>query len=89
MCGAFDFEGKQNIGHLFLVLAIEIDGTSPKEGMHFCQEFWEYPIQWLILETYDMIFISHEALTAHNWQNKKKYSWHVPAMKFIGVKQLG
>ena len=26
------------------------------------------------------------ALTAHNWQNEKEYSWRVPAMKFIGMK---
>ena len=25
-------------------------GVYPKEGMRFCQEFWEYPIQWLISE---------------------------------------
>ena len=29
------------------------------------------------------------ALTARNWQtNEKEYSWHVPVMKFIGMKQL-
>ena len=29
------------------------------------------------------------ALMAHNWQKmKKEYSWPVPAMKFIGMKQL-
>ena len=37
------------------------------------------------------------SLTGHNWQKwkkkkkkkkKKRYSWHVPAMKFIEMKQL-
>ena len=27
-------------------------------------------------------------LTGGNWQKWKKYSWHVPAIKFIGMKQL-
>ena len=27
-----------------------------------------------------------KALTTHNWQNEKEYFWHVPAMKFIGMK---
>ena len=27
-------------------------------------------------------------LTAHNWQNEKEYSWHVPVIKFIDMKQL-
>ena len=28
------------------------------------------------------------SLTAHNWQKLKEYSWHVPDMKFIGMKKL-
>ena len=27
-------------------------------------------------------------LTGGNWQNEKEYSWHVPAMKFIEMKQF-
>ena len=27
-------------------------------------------------------------LTGGNWQKWKSYSWHVPAIKFIGMKQL-
>ena len=38
---------------------------------------------------YNLKFRLVFSLTAHNWQKwKKKYSWHVPAIKFIGMKQL-
>ena len=29
-----------------------------------------------------------DSLTGGNWQNVKEYSWHIPAMKFIGMKHL-
>ena len=35
-----------------------------------------------------MKLVVDEALTGGNWQNEKEYSWHVPAIKFIGMKQL-
>ena len=33
-------------------------------------------------------FLNKDGLTGGNWQKWKEYSWHVPAMKFIGMKQL-
>ena len=41
----------------------------------------EWSICMKVLQTY-------HHLTAHSGKNEKEYSWHVPAMKFIGVKQL-
>ena len=32
--------------------------------------------------------IQYDCLTAHNWQTEKVGSHHIPAMKFMGKKQL-
>ena len=61
-----------------------------------CQVFLMKMVNWLIL-TFDhfalVVLVNAfkaqlSRLMAHNWQKWKKYSWHVPAMKFIGMKQL-
>ena len=49
-----------------------------------CHIFPSHIFQFIVRQLFSLFIV----LTGGNWQNEKEYSWHVPAMKFIGMKQL-